>query len=208
MAIDGAGEADSWWWMERKPPFIVVVMGVSGSGKTEVGRRLAGALGGEFFDADAYHPAANVAKMSAGIPLTDDDRRPWFERLAREVIEACPDGAMRVLACSALKKTYRDWLRAARPGAVRFVHLDGSFELIYGRMAARKDHFMRADMLRSQFATLEHPSDYGEDDVLSVGIEPPVDEVVRLVVSRLPGLNLGPVSDPDHGPVVTSSPGA
>ena len=115
MAIDGAGEADSWWWMERKPPFIVVVMGVSGSGKTEVGRRLAGALGGEFFDADAYHPAANVAKMSAGIPLTDDDRRPWFERLVREVIEACPDGATRVLACSALKKTYRDWLRAARP---------------------------------------------------------------------------------------------
>jgi gluconokinase len=165
-----------------------------------VGRRLAGVLGGEFFDADAYHPAANVAKMSAGIPLTDDDRRPWFERLAREVIAPCPEGATCVLACSALKKTYRDWLRAARPGAVRFVHLDGSFELIYGRMAARKDHFMRADMLRSQFATLEHPADHGEDDVLSVGIEPPVDEVVRLVVSRLPGL--------DHGPVVTSSPGA
>jgi gluconokinase len=91
---------------------------------------------------------------------------------------------------------------------VRFVHLDGSFELIYGRMAARIDHFMRADMLRSQFATLEHPSDHGEDDVLSVGIEPPVDEVVRLVVSRLLGLDDSPVSDPDEGSVVTSSPGA
>jgi gluconokinase len=147
-------------------------MGVSGSGKTEVGRRLAGVLagvlGGEFFDADAYHPAANVAKMSAGIPLTDDDRRPWFERLAREIIAPCPEGATRVLACSALKKTYRDWLRAARPGAVRFVHLDGSF----------------------------------------VGIEPPVDEVVRLVVSRLSGPDHGPVLESDHGPVVTSSPGA
>jgi len=171
--------------MDLKPARILVVMGVSGSGKTEVGRALAAALGGEFFDADGYHPSANVAKMSAGLPLTDEDRRPWFERLAREVIAPCAPGTTRVLACSALKKVYRDWLRAAKPGGVRLVHLAGDFETIHGRMAARKNHFMRADMLRSQFATLEEPAGPVEQDVVTVSVVPPVEEIVRQLVERL-----------------------
>jgi len=185
IAIDGGGAPWTWCGMDEALPRIVVVMGVSGSGKTEVGRGLAAVLGGQFFDADGYHPEANVAKMSAGMPLTDDDRRPWFERLEREVVASCPAGSTRVLACSALKRKYRDWLRAARPGCVRFVHLVGDFETIFGRMAARKDHFMGAGMLRSQFETLEDPALGGEPDVVVVGIEPPVEEVVRMAVAKL-----------------------
>jgi len=171
--------------MDVRAPRILIVMGVSGSGKTEVGRGLAAALGGTFFDADGFHPPANVAKMSAGTPLTDDDRLPWFERLSREVIGPCAPGETRVLACSALKKSYRDRLRAAKPGAVRFVHLAGDFETIHGRMAARQGHFMRAEMLRSQFATLEDPAALGEADVVTVSVAPPIDAIVRTVVERL-----------------------
>lgn len=165
--------------MPIPPARIIVVMGVSGSGKTEVGRGLAAALGASFFDADGFHPPANVAKMSAGTPLTDDDREPWFERLTRDVISPCAPGETRVLACSALKKAYRDRLRAAKPGAVRFVHLAGTFETIHGRMASRQGHFMRAEMLRSQFATLEDPATLGEMDVVTVSVAPPVDDIVR-----------------------------
>jgi gluconokinase len=171
--------------MKSPSPRILVVMGVSGSGKTEVGRGLAAALGAGFFDADEYHPPANVAKMSAGTPLTDDDRRPWFDRLDREVIAPCAPGETRVLACSALKKIHRDRLRAASPGAVRFVHLAGDFDTIHGRMTARQGHFMRAEMLRSQFATLEDPAAQGEQDVLTVSIHPPVREIVRQITSSL-----------------------
>lgn len=138
-------------------------MGVSGSGKTEIGQRLAAALGGEFYDADGYHPPANIAKMSAGHPLDDDDRWPWFRRLREEIIETCPPGVTRVLACSALKRRYRDFLRATRPGAVRVIFLDGDYETIYQRMATRQ-HFMRESMLRSQFAALEPPAP-GEDAI-------------------------------------------
>ena len=171
--------------MHPPPPRIIIVMGVSGSGKTEVGRGLARALGGLFFDADGFHPPANVAKMSAGTPLTDDDRQPWFDRLEREVLAPCAPGETRVLACSALKKSYRDRLRAARPGAVRFVHLAGDFDTIHGRMTARQGHFMRAEMLRSQFATLEDPAALGETDVLSVSILPPVETIVRDAAAAL-----------------------
>lgn len=165
--------------MPIPPARIIIVMGVSGSGKTEVGRGLAAALGASFFDADGFHPPANVAKMSAGTPLTDADREPWFERLTRDVISPCAPGETRVLACSALKKVYRDRLRSAKPGAVRFVHLVGDFETIHGRMASRQGHFMRAEMLRSQFATLEDPAALGETDVVTVSVAPPVDDIVR-----------------------------
>ncbi len=171
--------------MDHSAPRILVVMGVSGSGKTEVGRALAAALGARFFDADGFHPPENIAKMSAGTPLTDADREPWFERLAADVIRPCAPGETRVLACSALKRAYRDRLRAAKPGAVRFIHLAGDFQTIHDRMIARTDHFMRADMLRSQFATLEDPAATGETGVITVDIKPPVPEIVKAALRKL-----------------------
>jgi gluconokinase len=126
-------------------------MGVSGSGKSTVGAALARRLAVPFVDADTLHPAANIAKMTAGEPLDDDDRYPWLERVG-EWLAGHRDGA--VASCSALKRQYRDQLRAHCP-RVEFLHLSGSPELIGGRLAARSGHFMPAALLRSQFDTLE-----------------------------------------------------
>ncbi|MET9958378.1 gluconokinase [Streptomyces sp. NPDC006326] len=128
-------------------------MGVSGTGKTTVGRLLAQALGVPYAEGDTFHPAANVAKMTAGIPLDDADRRPWLDAIG-DWIRARPDRQGAVVACSALRRAYRDRLRAAAPGAV-FVHLSGERPLIQRRMAARTGHFMPAALLDSQFAALE-----------------------------------------------------
>lgn len=139
-------------------PRVVIVMGVSGVGKSAVGRLLAGQLGAAFHDADDYHPPANVERMRAGVPLTDDQRAPWLAAL-RGLVEATlagPDGTGIVLACSALKRAYRERLGGGLPG-VRLVHLDGEPELIRRRIAARRDHFMPASLLDSQWATLERP---------------------------------------------------
>lgn len=140
---------------------IVVVMGVSGSGKTVVGRALAAALGWPFLEGDDYHPPANVAKMAAGTPLTDEDRWPWLDRLAAAMAAILGRGGHAVLACSALKQSYRDRLaRAAEaPGDVRFVHLKGDYATIAARLAARQHRYMPASLLASQFATLEEPAD-------------------------------------------------
>ena len=139
------------------PPFegarIVVVMGVSGSGKTVVGEVLARKLHAPFLDADAYHSKANIAKMSAGIPLADDDRWPWLDALGKALRAAAQPKGVAVGACSALKRSYRDFLTKAAGEPVVFVYLDGSFELIDARMKARKGHFMPESLLRSQFAT-------------------------------------------------------
>ncbi|WP_425580191.1 gluconokinase [Streptomyces polychromogenes] len=129
-------------------------MGVSGTGKTTVGRLLARALGVPYAEGDAFHPAANVAKMSAGIPLEDADRWPWLDAVGAWMRErGAPCGA--VVAASCLKRVYRDRLRAAAPGGAVFVHLTGERGLIEGRMAARTGHFMPASLLDSQFAVLE-----------------------------------------------------
>ena len=136
---------------------IVVVMGVSGSGKSVVGQALASDLGWPFFDADDFHPPENVAKMAAGTPLTDADRWPWLDRLAVEMGEIDRSGRNAVLACSALRQAYRD--RIARAGNVRFVYLSGTYETIAARMAARKHAYMPASLLASQFAALEPPHD-------------------------------------------------
>ncbi|WP_068187199.1 gluconokinase [Mycobacterium sp. UM_CSW] len=135
--------------MAAGPP--VVVMGVSGSGKSTVGAALARRLAVPFIDADTLHPPANIAKMTAGEPLDDDDRRPWLERVG-EWLADHRDGA--VASCSALKRNYRDQLRAHCP-EVEFLHLAGSPELIGGRLAARSGHFMPAALLQSQFEALE-----------------------------------------------------
>jgi gluconokinase len=135
---------------------IVVVMGVTGAGKTTVGRLLARALGCEFLDADDYHPAANVAKMRAGEPLTDEDRAPWLARL-NELLQARAAGSA-VLACSALKQRYRDRLLAGVPEG-RLVYLRGTKALIAARLEARRGHYMDPALLDSQFAALEEPAD-------------------------------------------------
>ena len=136
---------------------IVVVMGVSGSGKTVVGQALAKDLGWPFFDADNFHPKENVAKMAAGTPLTDADRWPWLDRLAVEMKAIEERGADAVLACSALRQAYRD--RISRAGDVRYVHLSGDHDTIAERLAGRKHHYMPPTLLASQLATLEPPTD-------------------------------------------------
>ena len=136
---------------------IVVVMGVSGSGKTVVGQALAADLGWPFFDADDFHPEANVAKMAAGTPLTDADRWPWLDRLASDMAAIDGRGESAVLACSALRQAYRD--RISRGGNVRFVHLAGDHDTIAARIATRSHRYMPPTLLASQFATLEPPQD-------------------------------------------------
>jgi gluconokinase len=135
---------------------IVVVMGVTGAGKTTVGRLLARALGCDFLDADDYHPAANVAKMRAGQPLTDDDRAPWLARLNEVLGAYAARSAGVVLACSALKAAYRDRLLAGLPES-RLVYLRGTKALIAARLEARRGHYMNPALLDSQFAALEEP---------------------------------------------------
>jgi gluconokinase len=137
---------------------IILLMGVAGSGKTTVGRRLAAELGWSFRDADDFHPPANTAKMSAGIPLTDDDRAPWLAAI-RAHIDAClAHGENAVVTCSALKESYRR-IVVADPARVKLVYLNGDFALLRGRLAQRQGHFMKENMLKSQFEALEPPRD-------------------------------------------------
>ena len=142
---------------------IVVVMGVTGCGKSTVGAALAGRLGWRFLDADDFHPPANVAKMAAGTPLTDEDRWPWLDRLASELRTIEASGGSAVLACSALREAYR--ARIAVAGDVRFVHLAGDEATIASRLARRRHRYMPASLLSSQFATLERPANAVEIDV-------------------------------------------
>jgi gluconokinase len=158
---------------------VIVLMGVSGSGKTTVGVPLAQALGGEFVEGDDYHPPANVAKMRQGIPLDDADRRPWLEALAAEIGNWLDAGRTVVLACSALKRSYRAILRGGRAG-VRFVHLKGNAALLRARLAERRGHYMPASLLDSQLATLEEPQ-----DAIVVAIDQPLAEIVARILSAL-----------------------
>lgn len=160
-------------------PTPVVVMGVSGSGKSTVGAALADRLRVPFVDADTLHPAANVAKMAAGVPLDDDDRYPWLERVG-EWLAGHRDGG--VASCSALKRAYRDYLRARCP-PVAFLHLAGSPELIGRRLAARTGHFMPAALLRSQFETLQP---LGADEAgVTVDVDHGVDRIIEAVLAAL-----------------------
>ncbi|WP_430907812.1 gluconokinase [Maribacter sp. 2-571] len=154
---------------------ILFVMGVSGSGKSTVGRALAEKLQIPFFDGDDYHPAANVTKMAKGIPLDDADRHGWLIALNKLAMNHKMQGA--VIACSALKKTYRKLLTDGMEHYSTFVFLEGSFETIEKRMKARKDHFMPTDLLRSQFDTLEPPL-----DAITVSISQPVESMVAQVM--------------------------
>lgn len=159
----------------------IVVMGVAGSGKTSVGKALAERLGITFRDADEFHPRANIEKMSAGIPLTDEDRWPWLDAIGQALAES--DGRL-IVACSALRRVYRRRLTRAAGRPVIFVWLDGSQATITARMEHRRHHFMPTSLLDSQFATLEPPRP--DELAVRVSIEPPLDEVVDAAFAALP----------------------
>jgi gluconokinase len=159
---------------------IVVLMGVSGSGKTTVGKVLAQQLGWTFLDADDFHPAANIEKMRRGVPLNDDDRRPWLAALRDRLDAARTRGEDVVLACSALKHDYQVYLSQHDPDEIRYVYLHGSEELIRRRLAARTGHFMSPSLLHSQFETLEPP-----EHALEVDVAPPPETVAAEIRQRL-----------------------
>jgi len=167
---------------DEKSPCALVVMGVSGSGKSTIADGLAARLGWRYEDGDRFHPPRNVAKMSAGHPLTDEDRRPWLQAIAGEIDRVCIAGQRAVIACSALKRAYRDILVHGRDD-VRIVFLNGTEDLIADRLAARKGHFMPAGLLASQFKTLEPPQP-GERPI-TVSIDASVDAIVDDVIRQL-----------------------
>jgi carbohydrate kinase (thermoresistant glucokinase family) len=164
---------------ELREPRVVLLMGVSGSGKTTVGERLAAMLGWSFRDADDFHPPENVAKMSAGTPLDDHDRAPWLAAIRAHIENSLARGESGVVTCSALKEAYR---AAALPadGRVKLVHLAGDFDLILERMQSRQGHFMKPEMLRSQFETLEPPA-----DAVTVNVAKTPDEIALEIRQRL-----------------------
>jgi gluconokinase len=162
-----------------KIPQTLIVMGVSGCGKSSIGERVAQALGGVFEDADGFHPASNIEKMAGGTPLTDDDRTPWLDILRERIVLSQSRTACYVLACSALKQSYRDRLRGDdSPETLAFIYLEGSKELIRQRMEAR-DHFMPPALLDSQFAILERP-----EDGMAIDIELTPDEIVAAILQH------------------------
>lgn len=154
-----------------------IVMGVSGSGKTAVGKALAQSLGWDFFDADDFHPPANIAKMARGIPLDDSDRTPWLDSLHELISSSLKADKPAVLACSALKENYRQQLIDGNDG-VQIVYLKGSYELIWSRMEKRTEHYMKPHMLKSQFETLEEPA-----NAITVDIALSIEQIVKTIIN-------------------------
>ena len=165
-----------------RTPCALVVMGVSGSGKSTIGEKLAQRLGWSFEDGDKFHPLSNVAKMRAGQPLTDEDRWPWLQAIANEIDRVCEAGEHAVIACSALKRPYRDILVHGRKD-VRIIYLKGTQDLIASRLAQRKNHFMPPGLLASQFKTLELPD--ASENPLTVSVNAPVETIVDDIVRQL-----------------------
>ena len=156
----------------------LVIMGVSGCGKSSVGARLAARLGLNYRDGDDLHPPENVAKMRAGMPLTDADRWPWLDRVGQVLLAEAPV----IVGCSALKRAYRDRIRTAAGGPVTFVHLAGSQEVIAARMALRQGHYMPLSLLDSQFAALEPPT---AEEAITVSIDQPLEALVADILRQL-----------------------
>ena len=157
-----------------------VIMGVSGCGKSSVGEALSRYLAIPYHEGDVLHPPANVEKMRSGVPLTDEDRWPWLDHVAETLRADAPV----IVGCSALRRVYRDRIRAGAGGPVHFVHLSGSRDLIAARMARRRDHYMPLSLLDSQIATLERP---GADEALEVEIDRPLEEIVEAAIPYLEG---------------------
>jgi gluconokinase len=158
---------------------FVILMGVAGSGKTSVGQALAERLGWDFYDADGFHPLENINKMASGIPLDDEDRAPWLASLHALISTSLKEDRPAVLACSALKESYRKKLLEGHAD-VLVVYLKGSYELIWSRLEARQDHYMKPHMLQSQFEVLEEPT-----SGLTIHITTPVEEMVAEIINRL-----------------------
>ncbi|WP_375459050.1 gluconokinase, partial [uncultured Enterovirga sp.] len=177
MANEPAGKAPC--------PAVLIVMGVSGSGKTTIASLLARRLEWTFEDADWFHPPENVAKMAAGTPLTDADRWPWLQAIKTWIDSTRHAGRHGVVACSALKREYRAVLVGSHPDEVRIVYLDGDRELIGTRLAMRSGHFMPPGLLESQFATLEPPGP--EERPITISVEPHPNDVVTNIVAALEG---------------------
>jgi gluconokinase len=188
--------------LEHPAPPLVVMMGVSGSGKTTVGAALAQRLRVPFADADDFHPEANIAKMSAGIPLDDEDRGPWLDAIAAWLAEHGPTGG--VASCSALKRAYRDVLSAAAPHAV-YLHLHGDRDVLAARVAGRPGHFMPAALIDSQFATLEglEPDELGATLDVAHEVDALVDESLAILTSASPA---SPASAPTSHPLERRDP--
>jgi gluconokinase len=163
-------------------PAVIIVMGVSGSGKSTIASLLANRLHWEFEDGDWFHPQSNVAKMHAGHPLTDADRWPWLAAIAARIDELRATGGHAVFACSALKRAYRDVLLGGRPD-VRLLYLHGTHDLIAQRLSMREGHFMPSDLLDSQFATLEEPG--ADENPLTVSIDGTPKEIVDTIMKKL-----------------------
>jgi len=161
---------------------VLVVMGVSGCGKTTVGTLLAARLGWPYEEGDSLHPKANVEKMASGHPLTDDDRWPWLEKVAEWSEDRLAAGENGVITCSALKRSYRDVINRGRLG-IEFVYLQGEKQLIAERMAARHGHFMPLSLLDSQFADLEEPGD--DEPGIRVHIGPAPETIVDTIITQL-----------------------
>lgn len=163
-------------------PLVLVLMGVSGCGKSTTGARLSKLLGWPFRDADSFHPQANIDKMSKGLPLTDEDRQPWLAAIAQWIDERLAAGECGIVSCSALKRAYRRIIVGERAG-VRLVYLKGNMDLIGDRLSRRRNHFMPAALLRSQFDALEEPQ--GDERALSVPISLSPRRVVEAIVQEL-----------------------
>ncbi|WP_026439780.1 gluconokinase [Acidocella facilis] len=161
---------------------FIIVMGVSGCGKSTVAAMLSGRLGWDFTEGDALHPPANVEKMRRGIPLSDDDREPWLRDIAATIEGWRQAGQSGIIACSALRRRYREIIAAGHDD-VLFVYLRGSFTLIESRLAARQGHYMPVSLLDSQFATLEEPT--AEENAITIDTGAPAPELVNEVVARL-----------------------
>lgn len=153
-------------------------MGVSGSGKTTLGKALAQRLGWDFFDADDFHPPANIVKMAAGVPLSDSDCAPWLAALHEQLLSTLKSGRRPVLACSALKDKYRAQLLEGMDG-IAIIYLKGSYDLIFSRISIREGHYMKPEMLRSQFDALEEPK-----DAVVLDVEMSLEEMIDTIIGR------------------------
>ncbi|WP_454848265.1 gluconokinase [Rhizobium binxianense] len=174
--------------VEIAGPHAIIVMGVSGSGKSSIGEEMAKELCLPFMEGDSLHPASNVEKMSKGIPLTDGDRMPWLDKIGEVMTASLAKGESIIVSCSALKRIYRDRLRSAAGGNLFFVYLEGSKELLTDRMGHRTGHFMPASLLESQLATLEVPT--GEKGVVTVDIDDTVENIAANAVKALAAIGV------------------